>query len=184
MNNILTTDRLELRPLTAQDAEKLALYLGDYEVTKMLTVVPHPYGLSDAYDFIDYCSPFGTAPVHPFTINLTKSPKDGLIGLISLRDLNDADKKASLGYWLGAPFQGKGYATEACHAVLNWGFNIKSWPIIEAGVYADNPASRAVLNKLGFEYCRSYPINSRARGTDVDHDHLELTRESYLRTKK
>ncbi len=49
---ILTTGRLILRPPVAGDARAIADILNDWEVTKRLTMVPFPYMLADAEEFL------------------------------------------------------------------------------------------------------------------------------------
>ncbi len=60
-------------------------------------------------------------------------------------------KRGSLGYWLGVEFWGKGYATQAAIAVLNYGFGTLELHRIEAGHYPRNPASGRVLEKIGMQ---------------------------------
>ena len=58
---------------------------------------------------------------------------------------------ASLGYWLGEAFWGQGYMTDAVRAVVNHGFGVLNLSRIEACAFTTNPASSAVLRKVGFE---------------------------------
>lgn len=59
--------------------------------------------------------------------------------------------KASLGYWLGEPFWGRGIMTEALNKISKFGFNVLKLKRIEASVYPHNEASAAVLLANGFE---------------------------------
>ena len=70
------------------------------------------------------------------------------MGAISL-DLNLEHKRAELGYWVGLPFWGRGYATEAGRAMLDYGFDEIGLNRIEALYLLRNPASGRVLDKLG-----------------------------------
>ncbi|WP_373008771.1 GNAT family N-acetyltransferase [Hyphomonas sp.] len=83
-----------------------------------------------------------------------------LIGGASLTHVrNWPASSASLGYWLGADFEGKGYMRESVIAVCDWAFaDLRLWRI-EAGTLAENNRSRKVLEAAGFEeegYARAY----------------------------
>ena len=74
---------------------------------------------------------------------------------------------AELGYWLGVPFWGCGYATEAVRAVIDYGFGALGYEVLHSGARVSNLASRRVLEKCGFQWsgvqlCRIRAINSAA----------------------
>ncbi|MGB5303829.1 MAG: GNAT family N-acetyltransferase, partial [Gemmatimonadota bacterium] len=72
-----------------------------------------------------------------------------LVGAISLR-LDLGHRRAELGYWIGLPFWGRGYATEAVVAMVEYGFKELGLNRIFAHHLARNPASGRVLEKAGF----------------------------------
>ena len=78
------------------------------------------------------------------------SESEGLLGAISLI-IELQHRKAELGYWIGIPFWGHGYATEAARAVLEYGFGPLGLNRIEAHYLAQNPASGKVMEKLGMQ---------------------------------
>jgi RimJ/RimL family protein N-acetyltransferase len=72
-----------------------------------------------------------------------------------------------LGYWLGVPFWGNGYATEAARAVIDCAFCELGHQALRSGARVSNPASRRVLEKCGFQWtgvqlCRIRAIRSAA----------------------
>ena len=72
-----------------------------------------------------------------------------------------------MGYWIARPYWGRGYATEACVALIDIAraLGITS---LEGSHFLDNPASARVLEKLGFEPTGLVaPRISCARGTEV-----------------
>ena len=73
---------------------------------------------------------------------------DTLIGCTGYRafDLDHAE----LGYWIGKPYWGHGYATEAVRALIAHAFDTDGFAYLRAGHFADNPASRSILRKVGF----------------------------------
>jgi len=60
--------------------------------------------------------------------------------------------RAELGYWIAPALQGQGLMTEAAHAVVRWGFETLGLHKINVGCFADNAASRRVIEKVGFRY--------------------------------
>lgn len=73
-----------------------------------------------------------------------------LVGVCGLLDVHD--KSAELGYWVGVPFWGKGYATFAAHSVVDFGFDNLKLERILSRCIERNEASRRVLEKVGFEF--------------------------------
>ncbi len=54
-----------------------------------------------------------------------------------------------LGYWIGEKFWGKGYATEAGRALLEFAFKEKNYHKVYARHFGSNPASGRVIEKIG-----------------------------------
>ncbi len=69
----------------------------------------------------------------------------GAVGLIVVSD----HRQAELGYWIGVPYWGQGYATEAAAELLKTGFDSLSVNKIFSRHYGINPASGRVLEKIG-----------------------------------
>ncbi|MBV8837027.1 MAG: GNAT family N-acetyltransferase, partial [Alphaproteobacteria bacterium] len=79
-------------------------------------------------------------------------------------------------YWLGVPFWGNGYATEAARAVLDLGFTDLGHDVIAAGARVNNPASRRVLEKCGFQWSGVGLSRIKAIGSSVPVDRFRLER--------
>ena len=75
---------------------------------------------------------------------------------------------AELGFWIGRPWWGQGFATEASRAVVCHGFANPRLPAFSSAHFTDNPASARVLAKLGFEPTGTGRIACAARRHDVD----------------
>jgi len=160
----LASARLALRPPTPADAERLADLAGDRDVARMTSSIPHPYGLSDARAFIDNVRVSDPDVDPTFAVDL---PGEGLIGALGFR-MAGATLGPEVGYWLGKPYWGRGYATEALRRAMGWAR--EDWRVrcVVAGHFADNPASGAVLIKSGFLYTGETPLTfSLARDADV-----------------
>lgn len=159
LDGIIETPRLRLRPAGTSDAARVADYASDYDVARMITSMPHPFAVEDAVSFLeDATGPNGDQAV--FAID---DPETGLIGLVSFGSGPDAE----FGYWLGKPWWGKGLATEAAVAALDWARGTgRKFSV--AGHFADNAASGAVLCKAGFLYTGEVQTkHCRARNEQV-----------------
>jgi RimJ/RimL family protein N-acetyltransferase len=158
----ITTGRLRLREPRRDDAARMAALAADFDVARMTTNIPHPYALSDAEAFLDRMTALNGAREALFAI---ERPGEGLIGVLGF---HPAGYSTEVGYWIGRPYWGQGYATEAAAAALAWAERDwgKRWVI--AGHFADNPASGRVLAKSGFLYTGVVtPQFSKARGAGV-----------------
>lgn len=145
----LTTDRLLLRPFVLDDAPAVQRLAGERAVADTTERIPHPYEDGFAEAWIAQPQRFSERKECTFAIVL----KDGqhLIGGIGLT-LSMAHLRGELGYWIGTPFWGQGYCTEAARAVLDYGFNTIGLHRIEGRNMSRNPASGRVMLKLGMQY--------------------------------
>jgi RimJ/RimL family protein N-acetyltransferase len=163
---VLETERLVLRAPRLGDAKSVAVLANDRRIAENTARIPHPYKKSDAEGFITRANAAGEAV---FLITLRNDAVIGACGLIM------QDKTPELGYWLGVNYWGKGYATEALHAVIDYAFTDLAHEALQAGSRVTNPGSRRVLEKCGFQWtgvglCRIRAINSSA---PIDRFRLE-----------
>lgn len=109
--------------------------------------VPHPYEDGAAECWIsNHALEFATGNSVTFAIVLQASGE--LVGCIGLRIKRDYDH-AELGYWIGYPYWGQGYCTEAGQAVIEYAFTELGVNRIHATHFSRNPASGRVMEKLG-----------------------------------
>lgn len=143
----LTTARLLLRAFTPADAPAVRALAGDPDVASTTAGIPHPYDEGMAEQWIStHAGQFagGTGVVYAITARA-----DGaLIGAAGLA-IDRPSRAAELGYWVGRPFWGKGYATEAASALVGYGFSALGLVEIHAHHMLRNPASGRVLEKVG-----------------------------------
>ena len=159
----IASERLLLRPLVQSDLPRRACMAGDAEVARMTSMMPHPYALADAQAFLAAVQ--AEDPSHAATFAIER-PGKGLIGVLGF-DVRD-DDLPELGYWIGRPYWGRGYATEAAKAALTWARDEWGRRAVLAQHFADNPASGAVLIKAGFLYTGEVrPTFSRARAVQA-----------------
>jgi len=156
----IRTDRLILRAPAAGDVAAITALAGDYAIASMTTRMPHPYAETDARQFVALVARQDGARERTFTI---ERQGEGLIGAIGFH--RAATGPLELGYWLGRPFWGQGYATEAVAGALHWAAEDWGRKAITSGHFADNPRSANVLIKSGFLYTGEVQMrHSRARG--------------------
>jgi len=142
----LETARLRLRSYCEDDIAELLPLIGTREVAATTLRIAHPYTEQDARVF------FALAQESDKVWLAVTLRSDGrLIGGIGLR-IDEPHRHAELGYWLGVPYWGKGYATEAAREMLRYGFNDLRLHRIFASHFKQNAASGRILKKLGMRY--------------------------------
>lgn len=169
----LRTPRLVLRRPRLRDAPRVAALLNNYEVTKNLARVPYPYTLNMAIDWMMRQKRDWSPHSVTFAITL---PGEGLIGFCGM---HREERFAEIGYWLGQPYWGRGYMTEAVEAIIAWFFETSGDDALISGVFHFNAASLAVQKKLGFVEDRMGVRICLAQGREIDHIETFLTREAF-----
>ncbi len=146
----LKTDRLLLRPFILADAPAVQRLAGDRDIASTTLSIPHPYEDGMAEQWINSLQErFERGDFVNFAVVLLAG--GALIGSIGLQ-VNQAHENAELGYWIGVPYWGNGYCTEAAMAVLHYGFTKLGLHRIAAHHLSRNPASGRVMEKIGMQY--------------------------------
>jgi len=156
------TPRLLLRPGFAEDAPALAAAIADEAIVRNLATAPWPYRMRDAEAYL-------ACPRDPILPSLLVFERTGgapqLVGSCGLG--RRPSGSVELGYWIATPFWGRGFATEACLALVDIARTL-GLVSLEGSHFIDNPASARVLEKLGFEPLGIIaPRLSCARGAEV-----------------
>ena len=142
----LETARLRLRPYRDDDIAELLPLIGTREVAATTLRIAHPYTEQDARAFFALAQ-----DPDKIWLAITLRTDGHVIGGIGLR-LEPKHQHAELGYWLGVPYWGQGYATEAAREMLRYGFKDLGLHRIFASHFKHNPASGRILTKLGMLY--------------------------------
>ncbi len=146
----LTTERLQLRPFTLNDAPAVQRLAGDRDIASTTLQIPHPYEDGMAEQWIaTHQESYEKGESVLFAI--VARPDDTLIGAMGLR-IHPQHANAELGYWIGKSYWNRGYATEAAHAVVAHGFKVLGLHRIYAHCFSRNPSSARILQKLGMRY--------------------------------
>jgi RimJ/RimL family protein N-acetyltransferase len=142
------TERLLLRPGWQEDAPALARAMGEEAVVRNLARAPWPYHEEQAQEFL-------AQPIDPaqprFLIFSRTGGAPRLVGGCGIAP-SAADSPGGpleMGYWIARPYWGLGFATEAGRQLIRIA-RAMQLPRLSAGHFLDNPASGAVLRKLGF----------------------------------
>ena len=162
---VLETDRLTLRALNLDDAKAIFGLRTNKEVNEFIDR-KRPNNLSEARSFIDLISNLALNNKGVFWVMQSKS-NNQLVGTIGLRNFEDEENYAEIGYEVDPIYQQRGFMSEAFEEVLNFGFKTLELKTVEAFTHQDNTASIALLEKQkfvldperrdeGFENNRSY----------------------------
>lgn len=136
----IKTRRLVLRALEDSDAPELAHLAGDWEVARMTARIPFPYSEALAREWMETLGPDEFVRVVTFQGTLV-----GAVGYVP----ND-DGSAEIGYWIGRPWWGQGFASEAAAALVRYCFAKAGFKRLTCCHFDDNAASARVIQKLGF----------------------------------
>ncbi len=177
VGEVLTTPNLILRPLKAGDASDVARLANNYKVASMLTSIPYPYYEADALQFIEQRA---TSTDKSSVFAIVEADSGILVGVCGLHANHEQLDLPYMGYWLGEAHWGKGYATEAARALVDFFFKAGSHDELLVSVLANNVASRRVIEKCGGRFWKSGVTTTTALEGEQKIDHFRITRESWM----
>jgi [ribosomal protein S5]-alanine N-acetyltransferase len=154
----MRSQRLSYRPLQGADAGRIAALAGEWDIARMTSRIPHPYSLIDADLWI------GSLGIDEFVRGVEHN--GDLIGAVGYIEGEDA--QAEIGYWIGKPWWGRGYATEAANALVEHCLSLRRFRRLTCGHFVDNPASARVIAKLGFKRVGNSSQWCEARKSEVE----------------
>jgi ribosomal-protein-alanine N-acetyltransferase len=172
----LETPRLVLRPPTLDDAPDIQTYVSDWELAKTTLNIPHPYPADGAREWLrqQFDSP------EPDNFYFTICLKDtSLIGAINVR-ISPRHHHAEIGYWIGRPFWGQGYASEAARRIVVFCFEELDLNRVYANYFSENPASRRVMENAGMSFEGMLKQHYFRWSKYIDVGICGITREAWL----
>jgi ribosomal-protein-alanine N-acetyltransferase len=143
----LRTLRLLLRSFDRSDISAIVRLAGAREIAATTINIPHPYTEEDGQNFLAHADQDFRAG-RSVTFAVTTLQAGDLCGAVGLA-IAPAHERAELGYWIGVPYWGQGFATEAASAVIAFGFETLRLNRIYASHFGGNTASQRVLEKIG-----------------------------------
>lgn len=173
----LLTPRLCLRKVCLDDAHDLFAYASDPQVSRYVLWQTHS-GLMDAYHFLKaMVRKYQAGEVTEWGIEHRASGT--LIGTVGFVDYQPEHHRAEVGYALARSHWGQGLATEALHAVAQYGFGQLHLHRLEARTVAENIASQHVLHKVGFEHEGELKGHVYIKGHRYNVRYFGLLRQHY-----
>ncbi len=160
----LETERLVLRGLTAEDFEPLAAFMADPEVVRYLT--GEPQSRADAWRGL--AAALGHWHLRGYGVWAVERKSDrafmGRVGMINPEGWPGLE----IGWTLGRPYWGHGYATEAARAAMAYGFATQPVDRLISCIDPDNVASQAVAKRLGESKGERTVLRASAKDFTVD----------------
>ena len=169
------TQRLHLSPVSDSDSADLWPLVSDPRLCTFLAWEPHRSPAETAA----MVTALTAAQLAGQGFHWTLRHAGALVGLVSLIDVRRRHRswtldRAELAYWIGVPHQGRGFATEAAAAVVDFGFLNLHLHKIRVYHAADNPASARTIAKIGFRYVGEERDAFRKAGQWHHLRHFEL----------
>lgn len=158
-----------LRELRADDAARIASLVNDEAVTRFTARIPYPYAIEDAHAFLaDAARKSKPGIQERFAIEVDGDLAGGIGYEPAGTNKNSGvgEGAIEIGYWLGKPYWGQGYATRAVTELVALLAKIAPGRDVVAQVHVDNPASARVLKKCGFIDLGATRCTTPARDTD------------------
>lgn len=171
----LISPRLLLRPFTLADAKRVQSLAGDKLVAAMTAAIPHPYvdGLAEQW-IAGHASQWEQRATVNYAVVLRDSDLlIGAIGYVAIRE-----DEAEFGYWIGVPYWGRGYCTEAARALIEFGFTTLGFTKQLARHLPENIASARVITKNGLHYIGDVTLPLRGHNRVLKH--YELSAQEYF----
>lgn len=149
MNIILKTERLNLRPISENDIEKV-FELQSLEQTSKFNTSKVPIDINETKINIGkWITENNKENIKHFTFAVELINDNRFIGLIGLHLGKEHYKNAEVWFQFDYRFWNKGYATESLRKIIDFGFETLKLHRIEAGCAVDNVGSFSVLEKVG-----------------------------------
>lgn len=165
----LTTPRLTLRKLAMSDLNDFFEHGSDPDVARFTLWEAHRNLEHARTHLAEYVRNYthGRTPTWGIVLN----EQNKLIGTCGFHHIAPYEQDAEIGYTLTKAYWGRGLATEAVRAVLDFGFKQAKLQRITARITPDNAASARVLQKLGFRQTGSMmeyvPISRQMQRLDI-----------------
>lgn len=168
---VLRSERLALRAPLLSDVDDMVNLANNKNIHEMTARIPYPYTEADAEEFLARPTETGA----PWAIIDLETNE--MMGVCRLGK-TDLDGVVDIGYWIGEPFWGKGYSTEAVGRLLAHTFDHEWVGKVQAEVRAHNLASMRVLEKAGFVKCNTLVSKCGQHG-DVPVVQFSISREQW-----
>jgi [ribosomal protein S5]-alanine N-acetyltransferase len=166
-----------IRPYEFRDRESIVRHANNAKIAQnMRDMFPHPYTDESAVAWLNIA--VDQQPPTSFAI----ADRSGVIGGIGIILQSDIHRRsAEIGYWLGEEYWGRGIVTAAVRAFVPFAMQKFDLLRIFANVFASNPASMRVLEKVGFVHEGTLRQAAFKNGRVIDEILYAITREDLQR---
>ena len=171
----IKTKGLDMRPPRLSDLDAIHTVLSNFEISKFLSRVAHPFPKEDAVGWIERNS---SADIPADTAFALFDKTGGFCGMTAF-DLDDETGVPEIGFYLDTPYWGMGLMSEAASAALKWLFASSDVQLVNSGAYTFNKASLAVQRKLGFNDVRTELRMCEAQGKELPIVVTQLERSAF-----
>ncbi|WP_310621631.1 GNAT family N-acetyltransferase [Flexibacterium corallicola] len=175
------TARLVIDQVRQDDLADIMFLANNRNVSKMLATMPHPFTLEDAKALVKRSENAGHQQAL-FAIRMKNTGR--IVGCIGYNPQSEDDGSVHLGYWIGEPFWGQGYATEAAQAVVDFAFEQGTIYELVAACRVTNPASRRVLENSGFQFRELTVLRPTGSNSLVNVDRFSLVKSTWTALKR
>ena len=176
--HVIRTTRLVLRPLRADDDARIFELISHWDILRFLSAPPWPYRREHARTFVSL-----RAQPDPNVITLVITHDGVLVSVIdaAIKPASAAQPQRgyAVGYWLGQPYWGRGYMSEAARAFIAHVFKVTGVDTIYSGAVSDNAASLRIQDKLGFVRNGEATLYMPAHGKELPSVNTVLTRARF-----
>lgn len=178
-DNSIYTYRLTLRPWDDLDSDELFELAKEPEIGYWCGWAPHKHIRDTVFALHNFLEIKNT-----FAICLKETGE--IIGSIGLHfgrhtDLTNKDDECELGYWIGKPFWGKGYASEASEEMIRYAFEELGVSTIWCGYFEGNEKSKRIQEKHGFIFRYSQNEKNDSKLNELRTVYVScLTRDEWL----
>ena len=166
---MLETERLLLRRFTERDVDAVFALRGDAEIMRFIR---SPQKRQESVNWLKLVSSLWETERIGFCAVIEKR-SGALVGWCGLWRLKETGE-TEIGYAIDRRFWGKGLATEAARAFLDYGFETLKLDKIAAVARPENIGSRRVMEKLGM----TFDYTGEFYGRDLVH--YSISRESWV----
>lgn len=172
----IETRRLILRPPVDEDAETIARLANSAAVARGLVGMPHPYRIEHARAWL--AEPVDPRGQRHLVCRKGFDAAPTPIGVLTL-DMHGRVGPGWIGCWLGERHWGQGFATEACHAAIDYAFVHQRHERLLFACRVTNPAGRRVIEKCGFQMVAQELASVVGSGAAVAIDRFRIDRSTW-----
>lgn len=175
---VIETPRLILRKISESDARDMYEYSCLESVTKYLTWMPHS-SIKETERYIKLLEKrYRAGAFWDFGLEYRENSK--FIGTCGFTSFNISENSAEIGYVLAPGYWGKKLASEAAHAVMNFGFSVFGLDFMCARFIEGNISSSKVMSSLGMTFENIYKNSMYIKGEYKTIIEYKITKDTFM----